>query len=394
MDVFRKNYLKIIIFAAAIFFISSVPALAIPPDPNNAAFLYYQAFLLNEKPDEAMRELVSQVARGKVEPNEAVIKYVEKCRPAIEMASYADELTDCDWGLKYSKGFSLRLGYLAQVRYLNYAIIADARIAAKNGDFKLAIERCLTGRKMGLQVGQAPMIVCYLVGIAIERFADMCMENIISNHQIDAQTLQNLDNKLDELNSRHKTLDFVWNAEWEMLESFITPEKIRELAVFFDWEPLNKEEFARERILKADEQFCQKNKAYFKEFQTVVLSACKLPYQQANDELKKLQDKVAQDFKENPDATVAGIAACNFSPAYRIEVRHNTLYNRLKAAIKIYLVKTQTGKLPDVLPADLPKDMYSGKDFVYEKTTDGFNLHSKGEDLAEYYDKFEFKVKK
>jgi hypothetical protein len=238
------------------------------------------------------------------------------------------------------------------------------------------------------------MIVCYLVGIAIERFADMCIENIISNYPIDAQTLQNLETQLAELNSRRKTLDSIWNTEWDMLESFITPEKIRELSVFFDWEPFKNEGFARERILKADERFCQKNKAYFTEFRREVLSAAKLPYEQAQVELKKLEDKVAQDFKENPDATVAGIAAYHFSSAYKIDDRHNTLCNRLKVALEIYLIKAQTGKLPDVLPAGLPKDIYSGKDFVYEKTTDGFILHSKGEDLAEYYDKYEFKVRK
>jgi len=47
------------------------------------------------------------------------------------------------------------------------------------------------------------------------------------------------------------------------------------------------------------------------------------------------------------------------------------------------------------LPAELPGDLFSGKDFQYEKTTEGFILRCQGEDLYknEVYE-YEFKVKK
>jgi hypothetical protein len=64
-------------------------------------------------------------------------------------------------------------------------------------------------------------------------------------------------------------------------------------------------------------------------------------------------------------------------------------------AIDIYIIKAKTGQLPDALPESMPKDLFSGKDFKYEKTKEGFVLRCRGKDLVKdkIYE-FEFKVKK
>ena len=47
------------------------------------------------------------------------------------------------------------------------------------------------------------------------------------------------------------------------------------------------------------------------------------------------------------------------------------------------------------LPAGLPKDLFSGKDFLYEKTDAGFTLTGQGKDLdKDIVQKYEFKVAK
>jgi hypothetical protein len=72
-----------------------------------------------------------------------------------------------------------------------------------------------------------------------------------------------------------------------------------------------------------------------------------------------------------------------------------TLFNAIIAAVEIYIVKAKTSRLPDTLPAGLPRDLFSGKDFEYEKTKDGFILRCRGKDLDkdEFY-QYEFKVPK
>ncbi len=56
------------------------------------------------------------------------------------------------------------------------------------------------------------------------------------------------------------------------------------------------------------------------------------------------------------------------------------------------LSRAKTGQLPDALPPGLPNDAFSGKDFEYAKTKDGFTLRCPGTDLDVY--RYEFKLRK
>ncbi|GAI97930.1 unnamed protein product, partial [marine sediment metagenome] len=76
-------------------------------------------------------------------------------------------------------------------------------------------------------------------------------------------------------------------------------------------------------------------------------------------------------------------------------VRVETFSNAVRTAVEIYIVKAKTGRLPDELPAGLPKDLFSSKPFQYEKTVEGFILHCQGRDLLkDTIHQYEFKIKK
>jgi hypothetical protein len=79
---------------------------------------------------------------------------------------------------------------------------------------------------------------------------------------------------------------------------------------------------------------------------------------------------------------------------YNVGIRSDTSSNALKTAIELYIIAAQTGSLPDSLPADMPKDLYSCEDFEYQKTADGFTLRCKAADPVkkEIYE-YKFKVK-
>lgn len=70
----------------------------------------------------------------------------------------------------------------------------------------------------------------------------------------------------------------------------------------------------------------------------------------------------------------------------------------VQAAIAVYLIKAKTGQLPQTLPADLPKDPYSGNDFEYQVTERGFILRCRavfgGQTLHGELPQFEFQVTK
>ena len=93
---------------------------------------------------------------------------------------------------------------------------------------------------------------------------------------------------------------------------------------------------------------------------------------------------------------------CDMAPTLKkdpklhsLDVRAGTHFNALKAALDIYIIKAKTGRLPNALPAGLPKDLFSGKDFEYAKTKEGFVLSCQGKDLdKDEFDQYEFKVPK
>ena len=373
-------------------------AFALPADPDNAALLYYQAFCVYEKPDDSMKDMVGDLAKGNIEPNPTIAKYIESCRPAIKLAENAGELGKCDWGVRYSDGLDAQASYLAQTRMLTYIILADARIALSQADYDLAIERCLTARKLGIDVGQDPLVVGYLVEKAIEKLTNKCVQEILSADVMDLQTLQQLQEQLDELDSRIKPVEFFLETEQEVMAMYITPEKIQQLLPSIDPEEggfVNVPANARKFILDADADFCRRNRAYYDRYWCELFSAFNLPYHQAYNKLKELDKKTAEDYKENPDAFIAMLLGPAAWKIYSNGIQSETSSNAVKTAIELYIIKAQTGKLPDTLPTGMHKDLFTGKDFEYEKTTDGFILRCQGKDLDkdETYE-YEFKVKK
>ncbi len=382
-----------------IILMSSSLAFALPPDPDNAALLYYQTFCAYEKPDDTMKNMIRELANGRIEPNPTITKYVESCRPAIELAVAASELPNCDWGLKYSDGLDTQAAHLAQIRMLTHIVLADARIAFAQGDYDLAIKRCLTARKLAIDVGQDPLAVGYLVEKAIERLTNKCIQEILSAGVMDLQKLQQLEAQLDELDSRIKPVEFFLETEQEVMAMYITPERIQELLPCIDPEKedafINVPDDARKYILNADQEFCQRNLTYYNKHWNAIFSALESPYQQAYNKLKELDKKAAEDYKENPDATMTVLLAPAVWKIYNRGVQSETFSNALKTALKIYIIVARTGQLPDLLPAGSPKDLFSGKDFQYEKTAEGFMLRCRGRDLDK--DKiygYEFKIKK
>jgi len=63
---------------------------------------------------------------------------------------------------------------------------------------------------------------------------------------------------------------------------------------------------------------------------------------------------------------------------------HTAQVNNIRAAVGIYLILAKTGRLPEKLPENLPKDPFTREDFIYEITDEGFVLHYRAEDIPGY----------
>jgi hypothetical protein len=74
-------------------------------------------------------------------------------------------------------------------------------------------------------------------------------------------------------------------------------------------------------------------------------------------------------------------------------MQRKTFSNATKAGVEICIIRAKTGQLPDALPAGLPKDMFSGEDFEYERKDGGFILRCRAKDLQQdKIHEYEFKA--
>ena len=386
----KSRKTKTVTFTVLVLFVSATSAFAYPPD--NAAVLYYKAFMLYESPDN-IGNMLWDYWKGKIESNEKIEECLKKNRRIIDMVLDASRIDHCDWGLDYSRGTEVLLPPHHKARDIFALLAAEARMQADRGDYKKALGRCISICRMARHLNERP-IISYLVGIAINAANNQCITLFLSEMPLNTEILTWLRGELAELDKQPFSIEPVlrWKREAGIIS--MSPERIRDAVESgLDDGPAKKK--ILERISTANQQFYAKNITYWNNFINSLEAAFDLPYPQGYAKLKKLDEELSKEFNTNPDATLTILFGGPWQRIFTLSVRFNTHSNALKAAIEIYIIKAKTGKLPDALPAGLPGDLFSGKDFKYEKTTDGFVLHCRGKDLDrdETY-KYEFKVKK
>jgi hypothetical protein len=361
MKKYTNNKLTKAICITLILAMSTPVVFALPPDPDNAALLYYQAFLLYPQADDSTRNLLRDLSRGQTDPNEKVMEYIQSCRATLNLAMVASEIPMCNWGVRFSEGFAANMPFLAQVRSLYYLIIADARILAAEGDYKKAFSRCLAAKRMGQHMGDN-MLISVLVAISINSGANNCIRDTLGSMPADIETLQWLKTQLATVPTRALSVNHAFKLEREVGLLTMQVENIDMLV----------EAFTGAGIESATTTYAKKYR-----------------------ELEKFDKRAHTEVKDNTDATLTAFLVPATAKAYNLSVRANALNNATRTAVDIYIVKAKTGKLPDGLPDDSPKDPFSGKDFEYEVTKNGFILRCQAEDLdKDEIHQYEFKTPK
>jgi hypothetical protein len=363
---------------AFVLLVAASSASVFPPDPDNAAIIYYQAFLMYEQPNEATSQSLDEFANGKVGPGDDVKRYVQSCRSVINYALMAAERKQCNWGVIYSKGFSASLPHLAQCRRLSKLLIADARLLAAEGDYRQAIGRCLSVKKMAHHVGDET-VISFLVSVAIDATADDCIRDILGMLPADPKLLQWLKGQLVSVGATPTSFAGGLKLEQEMALAMMQMDKLDELKA-----ALTADEGSKVTLpAKIDEELLAKNREYYLRYMTAVQAtlAASAAYDKKQSELKAMLDRMTEDGGKDPAAVLTATLAPALSKVYSVDAKAQSRANALRVAVELYIAKTQAGALPDRLPPDMPKDPFSGQDFQYEKTPTGFVLRCQGKDL-------------
>ncbi len=362
--------------------------------PDNAALLYYQAFLLYEKPDATLANMRDDYRQGKIASNEAITHYIEKNRRVVDLVVKAADIAKCDWGYDYSEGVELTMPNLAHFRQIAFLLATEARWQADQGNYQTALGRCVTLHKMAAQVCDKTLI-SYIVGVAIDALGNGASENVLPLVPADADALSRFRNHLIKAGERFPSLASNLAQEAEVCSATMYRDKVQ--AVLKAVQEAGQDAATGaliERLKQGDEAFFKRNRDYWLNSMAKLrrILEPQLPYAETCARLDNLAQELNEDMKDNPDAT---LAALSMSPAsvekiYLLTVRKQTQFNALIAAIDLYIAKARTGQLPDSLSADSPPDLFTGKPFAYTKTAQGFILRS--EDPKRKASEYEFRI--
>ena len=364
--------------------------------PDNAAVLYYKAFLMFRNPSEEVKNMMLDLREGKIKPNDQIRQHLDENKYAMEFIETAANIQTCDWGHDLSRGLGVLMPELLKLRLTAFMFTAKAQILAQEGQYKAALGKCLTIHKMARHASDS-LLISYLVSASLNNLANERIQDFLSSMPQDQDMLVWLKGQMVASAVNATSLKKAMAVDKTISVHEIRKERIDTLLEAMG-DDFVKDEITADAVKKVkagDPGFFKENREYYANVMDDVIAALDLPYQQSHKRLDDINDRVQKDAKTNPAAIMAVVLSPASSRVRTVGTKSQTFFNAIRAASEIYIVKARTGQLPDKLPAKLPRDLFSGKDFEYTKSQDGFVLRcqARNPDKDEIY-QYEFRIPK
>jgi len=374
-------------------------AMAAEQKPDNAALLYYQAFLLCPNPNDIPQGIGEVFHAESGIDVEDYRSYVKDYQHMIQLAMAASNIPYCNWSIPYSQGAEVRAKLMPLTRSLALLIGANVRVLAADGEYSKALSQSLMLRQFAKHIANDPDVF-EAVPITVDRVALYCVHFVLDVMPPNEKTLKSLREQLISVQPISELLPVRNKQNFEKLIRAIIKDpgstfySLRQKLA----EKANDEAHRKEAMALTDNELLELIRESYTEFLDSVFKTMtsEMTYEQKYMRLEKLQEQYQEQAKNNPAIILPlKLEAGTIPGSYCIQVTHTALFNAVKAAIEIYLLKATTVRLPKVLPNGLPEDPFSGKDFEYEVTEKGFVLRCRVKDIkwgnVRHY---EFKVQK
>jgi hypothetical protein len=235
------------------------------------------------------------------------------------------------------------------------------------------------------------LLISYLVSVAINAMANSRLQDTL-NRDIDSKTLKWFKGQLDNLQARKPSAKASYINDFLVI-SKNKKGKIKDIPVQSLSD--NAEEQKRLAEIIKDEALLNKSFEYWEQYIKSAAEAFDMSYLDAHKKLKELNERLAKDVKTKPEAVLTSAVAPAGGKIVDINIRSQTHDNAVRTAVDIYIKYAQDSKLPGTLPQNCPRDMFSGKDFIYEKTNEGFVLRCQVKDMDKnIVQEYAFKLKR
>jgi hypothetical protein len=350
------------------------------PSPDNAALLYYQAFLLRPEQDTATHLRISDVLGGGL-PDSSIRAYLGKCREMIHTVEVASLVPQCTWGIRHLDPSGPRQTPLpAELRQAGLILATDARTLAVDGHYEAALARCLTLRRMARHTGDETMVML-LASWAFDGLAQRTAQYVLGLMPPHADALRAFRGQLTAVPGTPESLEKTLQSDLELLLA-----SLRRNPDLLDWirrelaKGASDESTRQEALSLTDDAVLARVRGPYAQFLEGIFRILDsdMPYERKYAELNAWTQECLTRYADDP---AGGMWSRNLPEIYSLFVRKTAAYNALKTAIEIYLEYANTGRLPEMLRDYWPKDPFSGQNFEYEITATGFILRCRARDL-------------
>ena len=369
--------------------------------PDNAALLYYQAFLLRPDTNMDMTAKLNAVLRG-AESDRQVRTYLGHCLPMIQTTEIASRMPQCTWGIWYGTEakFDSKELFL-EVSNLKNILVVDARTLAADGHYRLALERCLTLRRVAWHLSDSHVSEIVTISWGFDQRALLAAKDILGVMPPDEDILSWFRGQLALVSGVKLSLaeKLHMNLEDYLSEAQAHPTYLTTLRNQIVRRTEAKQAKDTLRNLTDEELVARIRESFAPFFASIFqIADSELTYEQKCAQMQRLVNKLMEGDDVDPLMALVMLSSATdpmYDGNYPLQIRHAALVNGIKTAVEIYLVLGKTSKLPEELPNHLPKDPFTGKDFVYEITDEGFALRCQGESFqGRGKRQLEFKVRR
>ena len=348
----------------------------VPPDTDNAALLYYQAFqylpdVCNVSVDIDLQDY------GKAVPDNSLSAFIADGINALRLAGNASQLCNCNWGVQYSRGFNYLMPYIA-MKNLAFILRVDLYVSIAEHRYQDTWKRCFMMRRYAEHLCCMHTDLGYALSLSVDSYALQCIQYLLGILPSDKTRLKSLQGQLFSGNFSKNFSDTLYTTLEMAIETMRNDKKTMNMV--------------RLQYLKnLIDSNCPTDKELVlnaRKITTEFLS-CALRIIESNTSIIKkyneLQKFIATTKEENSNNYAAHTLICTLSPTVMrllaVRIKHKSQFNAVKNAIEIYLLAVGDGELPKKIPCNLFKDPYSCKEFKYEILDGGFILRCNAEDV-------------
>jgi len=392
----RKTH---VVLAAVLAFALVGPACAdeekefrLPPRQENAAVNYLLAIVLFERPDseeeiEAIELIESELYRL---PPEALAGYPEATDilegalapsgGAIWALHEGAQKPTCTFDVDWAAGPNALLPHLAQMRNLARRCLAAAKCAEFQGDYSRAAQIYGDLMRMGAHLGEEPLIISGLVGVAVQSMTMSEIEGFLAR-AADENVLEELLKALQSVPARPFACDIYFRAEAEGYGEWLRAdpiERTREIVNMGVGQ--NMDEVAQHLTTKKADEV----RAWIREYQEIMRRVAGVigePYYKSASKVKaekKHVEEVIAHFGKEPTKgnPLIGLLIPALWRCREVFATAEARLGMIQLLCAAQLHKAKSGEYPAALDdlkayfpqAKRPMDPFTGEDFLYTLT--------------------------